>query len=252
MRDRDRICSWITRVPGAGRVAAFATVSAVAAAVALVGVGGASAHTGLGGLRTGSRSLPAYAFRRAGLPGVRWALIPSPGHDSALAGVACVKASDCWAVGESQRGSSAPELNQALRFNGKKWSKVKRPHPGGTASGDRSELFGVTCVSASDCWAVGESQRGSSAPELNQALRFNGKRWSKVTTPHPGGTGSGDLNELWSVACVSASNCWAVGDTQQGDSAAKLNQALRFNGKRWSSVKEVVSRTRPAAEQDPF
>jgi hypothetical protein len=176
--------------------------------------------------------------------GRKWSTVktPNPGgiasenHRSGLSAVACVSGSDCWAVGASQHGNSAPELNEALRWNGKRWSKVKTPNPGGSTSGDRSELLAVACVSATDCWAVGESERGNSAPELNEALRWNGRKWSKVRTPNQGGTASDDRNELNAVACASASDCWAVGDSESSG-AGDLNQALQWNGKRWSEVK---------------
>ena len=198
----------------------------------------------VGDYRKGNNSNSAFLNEALHWSGTKWskAKTPNPGGTASedfsdLFGVDCVSASDCWAVGESQRGTSAPEVNEALRFNGKKWSKAKTPNPGGTASGDQGALFAVTCVSASDCWAVGESQRGTSAPEVNEALRFNGKKWSKAKTPNPGGTASGDLSELFGVTCVSASDCWAVGETQRGTSAADLNEALRWNGRRWSTVK---------------
>ncbi len=277
MRARDRICSSIARLTGAGR---FAVVSAVGALIALMSVGGASATVRLGAPAHGSELLGQQAHRAAGKQselsavacvkpsdcwavgesqnrsgafvnealrwnGRKWSKVktPNPGGTAAddqseLSGVACVSSSDCWAVGESERGHSAAELNEALRWNGRKWSKVKTPNPGGTASeGHQSDLFGVTCVSASDCWAVGESQHGSSAPQLNEVLRFDGKKWSKVKTPNPGGMAFEDFSELFGVACVSSSDCWAVGESQHSSSAAKLNEALRFNGKRWSQVK---------------
>ena len=147
----------------------------------------------------------------------------------------CVKASHCWAVGYYEN-SSGSELNQVLRFNGKGWSLVKTPDPGGTASGDRSELFGLACISASDCWAVGEWENSQGA-YVNEALRFNGKRWSLVRTRDPASNSAGDHNELYAVACAKVSDCWAVGYTQGGSSAPYLNEALRWNGRKWSNAK---------------
>lgn len=56
------------------------------------------------------------------------------------------------------------------------------------APGIASNLYGVTCLSASRCWAVGAYATGAGAI-LNQALRWNGSKWSRVRTPDPGGTG---------------------------------------------------------------
>jgi hypothetical protein len=46
---------------------------------------------------------------------------------------------------------------------------------------------------------------------LKQALHWNGKRWSQVHTPNPGGSGKGLVQALEGVRCSAAKNCWAVG-----------------------------------------
>jgi hypothetical protein len=58
--------------------------------------------------------------RPAGVPNV-----PEPGTDSELAGVSCASAKNCWAVGDYQSSAGAG-LNQALHWNGRKWSQVGR------------------------------------------------------------------------------------------------------------------------------
>jgi hypothetical protein len=178
----------------------------------------------------------AAASGGAGLPVVtrEGVSVPVPGTSSQLEGVFCTSSSNCWAVGGYSSGGA--ELNQALRWNGTKWSKVTIPSPGGTGSGSFSELFGVRCNSASDCWAVGDYT--TSTAELNQALHWNGTKWSKVTTPNPGGTSSGDFSVVFDVWCTSASNCWAAGEdgVLSGATEVILNQALRWNGTKWSQV----------------
>lgn len=178
--------------------------------------------------------------------GTQWsqATTPQPagttsGSIQILAGVACTSASNCWAVGFREPSSGA-ELNEALHWNGRHWSLASTPQPGGTSIGDTSELLGVACISASNCWAAGYTQGVSPAPELNQVLHWNGTHWSQVSTPEPGGTLTGDTNELGvlggGVTCTSVSSCWAVGYTQNGTGTPQLNQALHWNGAHWTQV----------------
>jgi hypothetical protein len=161
--------------------------------------------------------------------------VPVPGVSSQLDGVFCPSASNCWAVG-NYSSSKGVELNQALHWNGTKWSQVTTPNPGGTASGDVSELRGVRCNSSSDCWAVGDYT--TSTAQLGEALHWNGTKWSRVITPNPGGTASGDVNVIYDAWCTSASSCWAAGDygTLSSSTEAFLNLALHWNGATWSQV----------------
>ncbi len=172
--------------------------------------------------------------------GGKWKLAktPQPGTSSSdqqdqLYGVACPSRSTCWAVGDSYAGTGHPQLNEIFRWNGKKWSAVKPPQPGGKSTGAINNLTSVACNSTRDCSAVGVFTGGSGG-FLNQTLHWNGKKWSKVNAPSPGGAGSGAFNILQGLACPSSSDCWAVGDFQ---TTAYFNQALRWNGKKWTPVK---------------
>jgi hypothetical protein len=145
--------------------------------------------------------------------------------------VSCTSASNCWAVGYDVK---AGEQNEALHWNGSTWKVVTTPQPGGTAAGAFNSLFGVRCIAASSCWAVGTY--GSGGAELNQALFWNGSAWSMVPTPNPAGSSQGDFNNLFDVGCTSASNCWAVG--QDGvllsNGETIFNQILHWDGSTWS------------------
>jgi hypothetical protein len=157
---------------------------------------------------------------------------------SALSGVYCTAASNCWAVGERSRGSA--DVNEILHWKGSGWRNHAVPSPGGTAVNHVSQLFAVRCLTARSCWAVGEYQNGNGAI-FSQALRWNGTKWSVVATPQPGGHHSGDVTELFDVTCTSSANCWAVGDygnfTGNISNLVKLaNETLRWNGTKWSRV----------------
>ena len=150
--------------------------------------------------------------------GMRWAKVsvPSPGGTkmgafSDLFAIRCTTAGSCWAVGDFDHGGAV--LNQILRWNGQKWRiSTGVPQPGKTGSGNVSQLNAVACTSAKSCWADG--QYGSPGSDgqlvLNQALRWNGMKWTQVRTPNPGGTSDGDQSEINSIRCASAKDCWAV------------------------------------------
>jgi len=121
--------------------------------------------------------------------------------------VSCTSADNCWAVGHDT--TKLGNLNQVLHWTGKKWFHVAVPTPAGTGRGDNNELFAVRCTLASDCWAVGDSERSHSV-DLDVALHWNGQKWRQVDTPAPGGRRSGDFNDLDDVSCTSAASCWAA------------------------------------------
>ena len=132
-------------------------------------------------------------------------------------------------------GGTQVFLNQALRWNGTTWSQVTTPNPEGTTANDANGLDGVRCTSPSNCWAVGSYGFIGSPPTLlNEALHWNGSTWTLVSTPDPGGTANLDSNTLRAVRCLTASDCWAVGDAQK-NGGADLNQALHWNGTKWST-----------------
>ena len=185
---------------------------------------------GTGALQDGRLSMARWRWRPVWLRGCRCPVLPA---SSKGCSARQRRTAGRWAATLSSGGA---ELNQALHWNGTKWSQVTTPNPGGTASGDFSELFGVRCNSSSDCWAVGDYT--ASTAQRNQALHWNGTKWSKVTTPNPGGTASGDFSVVYDAWCTSASSCWAAGEYGNLGAGAQviLNQALHWNGTKWSQV----------------
>ena len=204
-----------------------------------------SAALVLGASLIASASLASLAGGAAGataVPGLpRGAAVPTPTHAGWLYGVYCVSNTNCWTVGQSEKtiGASTVLLNQALHWNGSKWSAVPVPNPGGTAAGDDNSLASIRCPTATDCWAVGFYQRNKA--ELNQVLHWNGHHWSQVAAPNPAGSVSSTSfvqNVLISVTCAAPTNCWAVGEYGHsfGPSLVILNEALHWNGSKWSNV----------------
>jgi hypothetical protein len=137
--------------------------------------------------------------------GAVWSLVSSPnsGNYNDLRGVTCPSASECWAAGTHSGATNFQTLIE--HWNGMLWDIVSSPNTSTTQ--DNFLLYGLTCTSASECWAVGyyvnDSRRYQTLIE-----RWDGTSWVIVTSPNTGATQDNLLN---GVTCASASECWAAG-----------------------------------------
>jgi hypothetical protein len=86
--------------------------------------------------------------------GRAWSIAVSPdpvtAEDNQLAGVSCVSAGACTAVGLVANGSTGRTLVES--WNGRTWSIVSTPDPATTQS---VQLEAVSCTSTSKCAAAG-------------------------------------------------------------------------------------------------
>jgi hypothetical protein len=173
--------------------------------------------------------------------GRKWltASVPSPGGPPGTGGfselvyLTCTSPANCWAVGDY--GAPGTVLSQILHWNGIAWSQASVPELGGTGSPAIQRLSGVTCSSATNCWAVGSYVLGNdTGAALNEALHWDGGAWSLVSTPDPGGVDNNAVNQLNAVRCTSRTDCWTVGTAGPSLSAAG-NEALRWDGTIWSA-----------------
>src|SRR6267142_1673993 len=108
------------------------------------------------------------------------------------------------------------------------WSIVSSPD---TSATEHNALRGVTCVSASECWAVGYYLTENAAQTLIE--RWDGTSWSIVSSPNTSATQS---NFLLGVTCRSASESWAVGHSYSGANFVAQTLIERWNGTSWSIV----------------
>ncbi|GAC1630284.1 MAG: hypothetical protein NVS4B2_13310 [Chloroflexota bacterium] len=175
--------------------------------------------------------------------GSSWSLVPVPnpsgtanGAVSWLRSIACTSSENCWAVGYYSIHSGDTYLSEALHWDGSTWSLVGVPNPAGTEAGDYNSLSSVSCVSSSDCWAVGFSTQDAGNTFRNTTLRWNGSTWASVPAPNPAGRGGADLNYLSSVACTASSRCWAVGYGSNHTARTYRSETLQWNGSRWVAV----------------
>ncbi len=86
-----------------------------------------------------------------------------------------------------------------------------------------SILASVSCVTGSDCWAVGFSE-SNQLKDNSLTERWNGANWTIVSTPDRAN------DQLSSIDCVSSTDCWSVGSTA---SAVLIEH---WNGTDWSIV----------------
>ncbi len=135
--------------------------------------------------------------------GTVWSVMPTPGLTviGALDAVSCVSIQSCSAVGTRFVGGAGLGQTLVAHWDGNAWARVPSPTPG-----QGGGLNGISCVSASNCIAVGHSL-STSGSERTLVEGWNGTRWAVTASPNPSGGGS----SLSGVTCLTASRCIAVG-----------------------------------------
>ena len=151
--------------------------------------------------------------------GSRWSdqTTPDPAGStgSTLDGVSCTSPRACTAVGTSSTsGNDVATLVE--KWNGTSWSLQSSPDPDTSNSG----LLGVSCVSGSDCMAVGYVTSGTLAEG------WNGSSWTVESTPGPSPA------DLYGVSCRSADACTAVGFSPTTSGGKTLSEV--WNGSSWT------------------
>ena len=167
--------------------------------------------------------------------GATWSAIatPNPGVDNNdLWGVtsvpgATVSTNNVWAVGDSTDGSGV-EHSMALQWNGTGWNQIAVP-PVGTGN---NVLFGVTAVSSTDIWAVGDTQSDTNPLTARRTLiqHYDGTKWLAVTSPD---VSPGSSDRLNAVAATGANDVWAVGRSIDSGGAERT-LILHYNGAAWT------------------
>jgi len=180
---------------------------------------------------------------------------PSGATYNTLASVSCVSTTFCEAVG-THFNSAGNQVNLAEMWNGASWQLQHVPNQTSQFVPTSGSLFGVSCVAASFCEAVGVGAAGADAEMWNgtswqlqaipgtsvqpmsvscvttsfcmeangfgQVAIWNGSSWSAG----PAVTG---FSQVSGVSCISASFCEVVGSGPTGDNAAA------WNGTSWTA-----------------
>jgi hypothetical protein len=208
--------------------------------------------------------------------GTSWRAVPGPAGNFSedpveVTALAAISPNDVWAVGtQNPELSGQPgSLNLAAHWDGKTWTVVPTPDLGNSVS-QADVPTGVTAVSTNDVWASGVEftgcpaagarsgpQRaiGGRAPVLPLTLRlrpgglrrpqgatgpclvpyvlhWDGTTWSLINTPDPGAFGSA----LEGITALSASDIWAVGQTQSSAKGPVRTLTEHFDGTSWTVV----------------
>ena len=144
--------------------------------------------------------------------------VPAPGGatPALLSAVAARSASDVWIAGQyfdTAKNATEPFI---AHFNGKAWSPGQVPANG-------AEFFGLTAISRTDAWAVGNNLNGKAITE-----NWTGHSWQVIPNPASG--------LQLSVTGTGPGNVTAVGHntTVNGPTAGII---LSWNGSTWTKVK---------------
>jgi hypothetical protein len=141
--------------------------------------------------------------------GSAWVLdttLPTSGPASELLGVTCVSSTGCWAVGTHDTTDDQETQSLIEHFDGTAWEPVSSPNPIGGPNGE-NYLYGVTCDTGNECWAVGHSDYYLGA-DYGWSLIERYTASTGWTTDGPDPALSGE--NLYGVAC-GALECTAVG-----------------------------------------
>jgi len=159
-----------------------------------------------------------------------WSVVPSPnnpGYDI-LDAVSCASPAHCMGVGY-YGGHGSPESALAESWNGTNWSLVPTPSPRLRA------LYGISCVAATSCIAVGSANLNPNFTQNQLIELWNGSKWSVMRTSPV------ISSDLYAVSCVSATDCTAVGD--QSVTAQSRTFIESWNGTSWSPVRSPSTRS---------
>ena len=134
--------------------------------------------------------------------GTDWVVQEAPPLSSSpygqLSGVDCTSGSACIAVGYSGLpGAAAP---MADFWDGTAWTAQAAP---GVSGAQATQLYAVSCGSASVCTTVGAGVFASSTQTLVEA--WDGSTWAAEPTPDP------SVNSLSAISCTAPASCTAGG-----------------------------------------
>ena len=164
----------------------------------------------------------------AGAASSNWTVVQTSATQGFNA-VSCSNDASCVLVGSSESETAVAE-SAIAHWDGAHWAFVAGPTLG---SADDS-YQGVSCVSATNCVAVGYSHNLAFLPRRQVVERWNGSTWTADVVPHPGSTEEG----LGGVSCTTSSDCHAVGyfDAADGSTHPLIE---RWDGAHWSIESSV-------------
>jgi hypothetical protein len=161
--------------------------------------------------------------------GLAWTQVTSPNaseFDNHLTSVSAIAPNDVWAVGQYEI-ASGPWQTLTLHWDGTSWSIVPSPN----VPSVNNVLDGVSALSSSDIWAVGNSCASGCSGfggEHLLTMHWDGTTWTIVSTPDLGET----FAYLKGVVTLANNDAWAVGMYSTDSDALALT--LHWDGALWS------------------
>ena len=177
-----------------------------------------------------------YSAQWRGSAALNQVSTPNPAHArwAEIAGVSCLSATDCMAVGDYESAAKRV-LTFAEVWNGKKWRLL--PATPNVKHKKESLFNDISCATPTRCVAVGFTVgTGSRAVEHPFAEKWTGGKWRLTAAVSPSGAA------LYGVSCPAASYCMAVG----ADGRAALSE--RWNGSSWRVFR--IARTSGTRNRD--
>lgn len=161
--------------------------------------------------------------------GSQWSVVANPitSQGNYLLGLSCPAADDCVAVGQRFVGTRR-QVTLIEKWDGSSWSVVKSPNDRGhRGEGSYNSLSGVSCVTVSNCTAVGSFYDGVVFTTLIET--WDGIAWSIKRSPNAPSTENG----LTSVSCATTTDCAAVG-FYENTSVSDRNLVEVWHGGTWA------------------
>jgi hypothetical protein len=209
-------------------------------------------------LDTNDNPLQSYVLHWNGSAWTNATIPPSGQNYDMLDSVTCTGVANCWAVGVAGPNSIntnnfpnvSPNVQEAdtwfLHWDGTSWSGSPTSDP---SSPNGAYLSGLTCVDASECWAVGSTMDQNGNPEDSLVEQWDGSSWTVSPAVSPGAGA-----ELSNVSCASVTDCWAAGTyglAQNLKTVAMQNTPPTAFIERWTGGSWSVDST-PYVASDSF
>jgi hypothetical protein len=169
--------------------------------------------------------------------------IPSIAKGGHVDSSSCVAGPVCVSLGWNHHGNHG--FAWAVRWQGKKWSKLTAPFAGVLGDGGTAVL---SCATSTWCMAT-----GSKAPGVGNhpvAAVLNGEMWTSIPVPTPKGATDFSLSKL---KCLTSRWCVAVGSyvaNKPNYVDATFLTSEVWNGSTWHNAPIFSPRT-DAAQVDP-
>ena len=165
--------------------------------------------------------------------GTQWSPVATPVAGAMLGRVDCTSTGNCWVAGYlgTSTGQDTPVVEH---WNGATWAEASLPP---VTSGKGAYTDSVTCVSPSECFAMGGAVQSSTsfgAPFSPLVFHFDGTKWSIMAkVAKPNGYKSADVEEM---RCPTATSCVAEGVEIPTGSYFDHVYSQTFNGSTWTVV----------------